>query len=43
MQRKFKNQKPKSTEQQDAEKVIAQINAFNPNPGAWFCSKTKKI
>ena len=27
---------------QDAEKVIAQINAFNPKPGAWFLLKKKR-
>ena len=27
----------------DAEQVIAQINAFNPNPGAWFLHANKRV
>ena len=40
--KKIQKSETKINWQQDAEKVIAQINAFNPNPGAWFLFKNKR-
>ena len=36
MQKKLKNQKQKLIGKISARMIIAKINAFHPNPGAWF-------
>jgi methionyl-tRNA formyltransferase len=40
---KIKKEETRINWKQDSKKVLAQINAFNPNPGAWFNYKNKRI
>ena len=40
---KISKQETKIDWKEDALKIVRRINAYNPNPGAWFMWKNKRV